>query len=111
MPGLGWRCDEIFLYRVDGDKIDRPRHNDACFAGQINGMFGTFAQERVQEQGHVNDPTGAWLIRTGRSPAWPPKLLYSGPHREGEESKPMTHGQEKSMNSAPPKHLYLCGDK
>jgi hypothetical protein len=23
-------------------------------------------------------------------------MLWSGPHREGEESKPMKHGQEKS---------------
>src|SRR4029077_17624504 len=33
---------------------------------------------------------------TGRSPTWPLQQSWSGPHREGEESKPMKHGQEKS---------------
>ena len=33
---------------------------------------------------------------TGRSPTRPLQMLWSGPHREGEESKPMKHGQEKS---------------
>src|SRR5260370_4171047 len=33
---------------------------------------------------------------TGRSPTWPFQKSWSGPHREGEESKPMKHGQEKS---------------
>src|SRR5260221_12267749 len=33
---------------------------------------------------------------TGRSPTWPVQKSWSGPHREGEESKPMKHGQEKS---------------
>src|SRR5260221_2062368 len=33
---------------------------------------------------------------TGRSPTWPLQKSWSGPHREGEESKPMKHGQEKS---------------
>src|SRR5437016_8368391 len=33
---------------------------------------------------------------TGRSPTWPLQMSWSGPHRKGEESKPMKHGQEKS---------------
>src|SRR5260221_14403079 len=33
---------------------------------------------------------------TGRSPTWPLQKSWSGPHREGEESKPMKYGQEKS---------------
>ena len=38
--------------------------------------------------------------RTGRSPVRPVEaLLPSGPHREGEEPKPMMHEQEKSDSS------------
>src|SRR5260370_415796 len=33
---------------------------------------------------------------TGRAPTWPLQKSWSGQHREGEESKPMKHGQEKS---------------
>src|SRR5260221_5213958 len=33
---------------------------------------------------------------TVRSRTWPLQKSWSGPHREGEESKPMKHGQEKS---------------
>src|ERR1700730_14401031 len=39
MPKSGWRCDEIFLSRVDADKTHPPRKNVGCFAGQTHGMF------------------------------------------------------------------------
>ena len=32
----------------------------------------------------------------GRSRVWPRSAEYVGPHREGEEPKPMMHGHEKS---------------
>jgi len=35
-------------------------------------------------------------LEPGRSRVWPPPDDTGGPHREGEEPKPMVHGHEKS---------------
>src|SRR5437016_10866569 len=37
---------------------------------------------------------------TGRSPTWPLQKSWSSPHREGEESKPMKHGQRSEEHTS-----------
>ena len=60
----------------------------------------------VRHRKHLGDPAGSENLActhapctgTGRSPVWP-LAVCKGPHREGEEPKPMMHGPEKSDSS------------
>jgi hypothetical protein len=45
-------------------------------------------------EGHITSERNA--SEPERSHAWPPAAKPSGPHREGEEPKPMMHGRERS---------------
>jgi hypothetical protein len=60
---------------------------------------GSFKRNSDHNSLSRTSPVGATNTTTGtkrRGYAWPLQLSCSGPHREGEESKPMKHGQEKS---------------
>ena len=80
-------------------------HERSDIAGEREFLFAR--RQHVQHrharychpaQGHITCKRIA--SEAGRSRAWPRSAEYVGPHRQGEEPKPMMHGHEKSTPTA-----------